>query len=58
MTKFKIAPWKAELWQAGVIVAKVEGPTQAAIGREIQHYAMMYVQDGPVEVKIKPPARS
>lgn len=58
MSKFKISPWKAELWQDGMIVAKVEGSTEAAVDREIQHYAMMYAQDGPVEIKFKPPKRS
>jgi len=58
LPKFKIAVWGAELWQDGIRVAKVEGPTEASVDREIQHYAMVYAQDGPVEIKFKPPSRS
>lgn len=57
-TKLRIIPWGAELWQDGIMVASVSGPTEASVDREIQHYAMMYVQDGPVEIKFKPPKPS
>ena len=38
-----------ELWQDGVMVAQVVGPSQQA-WQEIRHYALMYVQDGPVVI--------
>jgi len=39
------------LYQDGVMVAKVDSPTEEQAIREINHYAMMYEQDGPVEIK-------
>jgi hypothetical protein len=56
--KLKIMPWGAELWQAGIMVASVSGPTEASVDREIQHYARTHSQDGPIEIKFKPPTRS
>jgi len=39
-----------ELWQDGMMVAGAVGPrTRAA--REINHYALVYGQDGPVEIR-------
>jgi hypothetical protein len=58
MPPFRIAPWRAELWQNGMKVADVSGSTEAAVDREIKHYAMIYAQDGAVEIKFKPPQRS
>lgn len=40
----------ARVVQNGVTVAEVTGPNADAVRREIMHYAMMYAQDGPVEV--------
>lgn len=40
----------AQLKQAGIIVAKVDAPTEEQAIKEIQHYAMMYRQDGEVEI--------
>jgi hypothetical protein len=40
-----------QLWQGGMLVATVEGPTRAFAEREIAHYALMYGQDGPVEIR-------
>lgn len=41
-----------ELWQDGMMVACVEGPRRKALS-EIRHYALMYGQDGPVEIREK-----
>lgn len=48
-----IAYWRAELWQDGMMVAKVIGETKDDVTNEINHYAMMYSQDGPVKIKTK-----
>ena len=42
--------FRAEIWQDGMMVAVIETPTYADMEREASHYAMMYGQDGPVEV--------
>ena len=39
-----------ELWQGGEAVAWVSANTQEAALREITHYAMVYSQDGPVQI--------
>lgn len=39
--------------QDGIIVASGDGPYEQAVA-EANHYAMVYAQDGPVEVKIVP----
>lgn len=50
--------WSASLYQGDMMVAGVTGPTEDSVTREIQHYAMMYAQDGePVAIKIKPPRK-
>ena len=38
-----------EVWQDGMCVAKVSAHEEGAM-REAAHYAMVYGQDGPVEV--------
>ena len=48
MTKDKA--YVAELWQDGVMVAKVDAPTAREANDEISHYAFVYAQDGPVKV--------
>lgn len=45
--------WRAELWQDGMMVARVIGETRDDVEVQINHYAFMYSQDGPVKVKIK-----
>jgi hypothetical protein len=40
-----------ELWQGGICVALASAPSQDVAATEIAHYAMMYGQDGPVEIK-------
>jgi hypothetical protein len=40
----------AKLKQGGIIVAEVDAPTKEQAEREIQHYALMYSQDGAVEI--------
>ena len=39
-----------ELWQDGIMVASVNGLPEDA-EREINHYAMMYSEDGEVEIR-------
>lgn len=39
------------LMQDGVIVATVDAPTKKEALDEINHYALIYGQDGPVEIK-------
>lgn len=41
------------LWQDGIEVASVDAPDLASAQREIMHYAMMYAQDGPCEIRGK-----
>ena len=41
-----------ELWQDGIKVAVVIAPRERAQA-EIAHYALIYGQDGPVEVREK-----
>jgi hypothetical protein len=41
-----------EIWQDGMMVAGGCGPRKQALS-EAAHYALVYGQDGPVEVKIK-----
>lgn len=43
----------AELWQDGILVASVDAPTIGEAEKEIQHYALMYSEDGPVTIKRK-----
>jgi hypothetical protein len=40
----------AKLKQGGIIVAEVDAPTIEQAEREIQHYALIYSQDGAVEI--------
>lgn len=40
-----------QLWQDGIEVAGVDAPNLDSARREIMHYAMVYGQDGPVEIK-------
>lgn len=42
-----------ELWQDGIKVAGVDAPNREDGLREIDHYAMVYGQDGPVEIRDK-----
>jgi hypothetical protein len=39
-----------QLKQDGQIVAEVDAPTKEEAIREMQHYAMIYSQDGEVEI--------
>lgn len=40
-----------ELWQDGIMVAAAGSDNEDEARREIWHYAMQYVQDGPIEIK-------
>ena len=39
-----------QLKQGGIIVAEVDASTEEEAIKEIQHYAMIYCQDGEVEI--------
>lgn len=43
--------YRYSLIQDGIEVAAVDAPTMAAAHRKIMHYAMMYLQNGPVSIK-------
>ena len=43
--------YTAKIIQNGIMVAGVDGTTIEAVEKEIQHYAMMYSQDGELEIK-------
>jgi hypothetical protein len=45
--------YQFQLWQSGIEVASVDAPDLASAQREIMHYAMMYAQDGPCEIRGK-----
>ena len=40
-----------ELWQDGMAVARTSAASRDDALREIQHYAAVYSQDGPVEIR-------
>lgn len=46
-----VQQWDYQLWQDGVMVAAVSAGNKEDALREINHYAMMYSQDGPVEIR-------
>ena len=48
MTRNKV--YRFDLIQNGIVVASVESASKAGAAREIGHYAVMYAQDGPVEI--------
>lgn len=45
--------WRVEERDTGTLCASGSAPTQAAAMREAQHYAMQYIQDGPIRMTIK-----
>lgn len=45
--------FRFELWQEGIMVAAVNSPNYHRGLREIAHYANVYAQDGPVQIKEK-----
>ena len=47
----KLSRFWASLEQGGIMVAKVESTDKEQCEREINHYAMMYSQDGPFSIK-------
>lgn len=40
-----------EVWQGGQMVASAHGADFNAVHREALHYAFVYAQDGPVEIR-------
>lgn len=51
MSQKALPRYTYELWQDGIMVASVCGGTEEQARREIEHYAMQYVVDGPVEIR-------
>jgi len=45
--------YKYSLYQYGLMVAYIETADKDQAEKEIQHYAFMYEQDGPVQIKRK-----
>lgn len=43
-----------EIVQGGVVVVEGDGDNLDDVRREMLHYAMMYVQDGPITIKGSP----
>lgn len=43
--------YRFQLFQDGIMVAEVEGANWNQALREIQHYALVYGQDGLVEIR-------
>lgn len=43
--------FKFQVWQYGVMVAYVESGNWKSAKKEADHYALIYGQDGPVEIK-------
>lgn len=48
-----VREYEFELWQDGVMVAGVYSPDLERARAEIMHYAMVYAQDGPCEIRGK-----
>lgn len=42
--------YKYSLIQDGIVVASVGAPSEEQAKKEIDHYALMYSQDGPVKI--------
>lgn len=42
--------YRFELWQDGMVVAAVESYKKTFARNEIDHYALVYGQDGPIEI--------
>lgn len=49
--------YEYEVIQDGIVVASAWGRDKQRVLSEAMHYAMMYAQDGPVEVRMKPDKR-
>ena len=49
--------YKGEVWQDGFRVAMAQGRDYAKVNAETAHYAAMYSQDGPVDLKYFEKAR-
>ncbi len=49
--------YEFEVVQDGMVVASAWGRDKARVLAEASHYAAMYAQDGPVELRIKPDKR-
>lgn len=42
--------YEFEIWQRGIVVACGSGTSLDDVRREMLHYAMQYVQDGPIKI--------
>lgn len=49
--------YEYEVVQDGIVVASAWGRDRARVLAEASHYAAVYAQDGPVELRIKPDRR-
>lgn len=55
--KLKPQEYEYEVVQNGVVVASAWGLDKKSVLAEACHYAVIYAQDGPVELRIKPDHR-
>ena len=46
--------YEFQIWQGGTIVALGSGADLDAVRRDMLHYAMQYVQDGPIKITGSP----
>lgn len=50
--------YQFEVWQGGLMVVQGYAPDEETAIKEAAHYGMVYRQDGPVEVIVRPTADS
>lgn len=55
--KATLQEYEYQVVQDGVVVASAWGRDRARVLAEVAHYAALYAQDGPVELRIKPDRR-
>ena len=41
--------WYFRIWQDGMVVASGDAPDRRSMEREMNHYAFIYSQDGPLQ---------
>lgn len=50
-----MSEYRISIWQDGIEVASVHGSDLDRVHAEAMHYAFVYAQDGPIEVRGIPP---